>query len=523
MIRRLAALMAALTLAACGGGGQSASSDGGSDSATTLNVIAGSELKDLEPQLADLRAKTGVTLKLTYSGTLAGIDRINAGEQFDGAWFSSDKYLVVSDTKHRIRASTRLMLSPVVLGVKASKAKALGWSAGSITWKQIADAAGAGKFTFGMTNPASSNSGFSAVIGVASAFAGTPDALRAKDVDTKALARFFAGQKLTSGSSGWLADTYVAEQDSIDGLVNYEASLLALNHGGKLHEQLTLIYPKEGTVTADYPFVLLDDAKRPLYDKVIAYFKGDDVQRTIMQTTYRRPVVPDVPVNGDFPKTLLVDVAFPRDVATINGILLRYLNEDRVPAHSYFVLDTSGSMDGDRIAGLQQAVDALAGDDPSLTGTFARFENREKVTFVSFSDQPRPPVDFELTSQNDTKTLGNIKSYVSSLRAGGATAIYDSIETAMNEATAERSHDAKRYYSIVLMTDGENNRGDSFDDFRRKYEALPANARIRVFPVVFGEGNATELKALADLTGGREFDGLHDSLSVVFKDIRGYQ
>ena len=46
---------------------------------------------------------------------------------------------------------------------------------------------------------------------------------------------------------------------------------------------------------------------------------------------------------------------------------------------------------------------------------------------------------------------------------------------------------------------------------------------IRVFPILFGEGNSGELSGIADLTGGRLFDSGAGSLAAVFKEIRGYQ
>jgi Ca-activated chloride channel family protein len=44
-----------------------------------------------------------------------------------------------------------------------------------------------------------------------------------------------------------------------------------------------------------------------------------------------------------------------------------------------------------------------------------------------------------------------------------------------------------------------------------------------VFPILFGEGNASELGDLAGLTGGKVFDSRSNSLAAVFKEIRGYQ
>jgi Ca-activated chloride channel family protein len=515
---------------ACSGSGGSGSSGNDASSGTsdanspnTLRVLAGSELKDLEPFLGDLRAKTGVSVSFVYSGTLAGVERIRSGETFDAAWFASDKYLVLADAAHRVKDRERIMLSPVVLGVKASVAKKFGWTSSGVTWKDIAAKSASGQFHFAMTNPTASNSGFSAVIAVASALAGASDALRPSDVNTAKLRTFFSGQSLTAGSSGWLIDAYVRDQDKLDGIVNYEASLLALNSGNQLHEPLTLLYPKEGVMTADYPLVLLDASKKAAFDKVVAYFRSPDVQRSIMQKTFRRPTVSDVALDSIFPKALINEVAFPSSLAAVDGILARFLNQERVPAHTFYVLDTSGSMDGDRIDGVRAALGTLAGDDTSLTGTFARFQARERITLISFSDAVTAPVDLEMHSADDTVTLGKVKDYAKALDAGGSTAIYCALETALADAAKSRATDGGRLDSIVLMTDGENNRCDDVDAFEKKYRALPATERIRIFPILFGEGSAEELQHIADITGGRLFNGKTQSLSEVFKEIRGYQ
>jgi Ca-activated chloride channel family protein len=525
LARVVAVLCTALVLSACGGGSSSStdSSSASSDDGSTLTVIAGSELQDLTPYLDQIAQKSGVHLNLTYSGTLAGVDRIRGGEHFDAAWFANDKYLLLSDTTHQVKSAERIMLSPVVFGVKRSKAQAFGWTANGTTWKSISDHAGAGDFHYAMTNPASSNSGFSAAIAVATAFSGTGDVLKPSDIDKAKLKSFFKGQSLTSGSSGWLIDSYVRDQDQLDGLVNYESSLIALNKSGKLHEPLELIYPKEGIVTADYPLLLLDQTKKPLYDKLVAYLKSDEFQQLVMSKTFRRPVVPTVKLSSDFPTGFTNEISFPNSLAAVDGILERDLNDNRIPAHSFYLLDTSGSMEGDRISGVRKALYTLAGDDPSLTGRFAKFQNRERISLISFSSDVTTPVDLEMHSANDTATLARVRQYADALNADGSTAIFCAVEAALADAAAARANEGSRYYSIVLMTDGENNKCDDERAFERKYAALPANARIRVFPILFGEGSPSELQRLADITGGRLFDGTKTPLDVVFKEIRGYQ
>ncbi|MGP6158323.1 MAG: substrate-binding and vWA domain-containing protein [Vulcanimicrobiaceae bacterium] len=485
-------------------------------------MIAGSELKDLEPYFGQIHDRTGVQIELEYSGTLAGIDRIRSGEHFDAAWFANDKYLLLADKQHRVKAQERIMLSPVVIGVKESVAKRFGWTR-TTSWKEIEAKAADGSFRYAMTNPTTSNSGFSAVIAVSTAFAGTGDVLRAADVDAARLRSFFRGQQLTAGSSGWLVDAYVRDQGQLDGIVNYEANLLALDKSSQLKERLVLIYPKEGVVTADYPLVLLDDAKRALYDKVIAYLKSDEFQQLVMEKTDRRPVDPNVKLAPEFPTGVVNEIAFPNSLADVDGVLLRYLSDNRVPAHSFYVLDTSGSMQGDRIDAVRRALFTLAGEDSTLTGKFARFQKRERITLISFSDGTRPPVDLEMHSAADPATLAAVKTYADNLQPGGATAIYCALEEALADANRSRQSEGARYYSIVLMTDGENNRCDDAATFEQKYVALPPGQRIKIFPILFGEGDSDALEHLAVITGGRMFDGRHEALSSVFKEIRGYQ
>ena len=63
-----------------------------------------------------------------YSGTLDAVEKLQAGEAYDLAWLSSNRYaLLTPGVKERIHASERTMITPVVLGLKASKARELGW------------------------------------------------------------------------------------------------------------------------------------------------------------------------------------------------------------------------------------------------------------------------------------------------------------------------------------------------------------------------------------------------------------
>ena len=516
------ALAVAVFAGACSG------SQPAADTSHTLTVLAGSELKDLAPIMPDLQKTTGYTLSFKYTGSLDGAEAIVDGnDHSDLAWFSSGNYLTLLQGKSgKITAQTPIMLSPVVIGVKHSVAARLGWSGSTkVTWADIANAAKAGNFHFAMTNPAASNSGFVALVGVASAFAGGGGALDSGSINVPKLKDFFSGQVVTAGSSGFLADSYVRRQDSLDGMINYESVLLSLNSGGKLREPLDLVYPKDGIITANYPLMLFNPAKRDGYDKVVAYLKSPAVQAKIMSDTARRPSIPDVQPDSRFTTQLLVELPFPSNLNVIDNLIVAYLDQIRPPAHTFFVLDISGSMEGDRLDAVKKTFDNLTGADKTITGRFARLRAREEITIIPFNGSV---VDDRTFTINDISAsspdLAAVRTYVDGLQAGDSTAIYDALIRAYQDAASAKAAEPDRFYSVVLMTDGENNSGNDAGGFQRFYNSQSADVKaIPTFAIIFGEASPAQLNSITALTGGQSFDSRNVSLPSVFKVIRGYQ
>ena len=99
----------------------------------TMTVLAGSELKDIEPLLDEIERNTGVRLELEYTGTLNGVEALLDGADYDLAWFSHGKYLDLLQTGRNIVVTQeKTMLSPVVLGV--TEALALSLERGDVLW-----------------------------------------------------------------------------------------------------------------------------------------------------------------------------------------------------------------------------------------------------------------------------------------------------------------------------------------------------------------------------------------------------
>ncbi len=527
MRRILAAVLAVVFAAGCTSGtGETAPGP-----PVTLRVLAGSELRDMEPLLTDAAAATGVTVEMSYLGTLDGAETVASGKAdgtYDALWFSSTRYLqTIPEAKKRLASTNRIMGSPVVLGVREPVAQRLGWDAKAPTWSQIAAAAENGRFSFGMTDPAASNTGFSALVAVAAALDGTGRALDAAAIDRIAprLAGFFSGQRLTAGSSEWLAGSFVRRATGedpggpLDGLVNYESTLRSLNRSGQLPEPLTIVYPADGVISADYPFTLLAGASEDVrqgYDRLVDHLRDGATQNAIVTRTERRAVVPNVALPEDAPRGL-VELPFPDTRAAIDALLVAYFDRLRTPARTVYVLDVSGSMAGERLAALKTALTGLTGVDTSLSGRYCRFRSREEVILLPFASKPGIPNVYAVSAESPQSSRGAIRAAIDRLAAGGETAVYDSLVAAYGQFDDV----GERFPSIVLMTDGESNTGRTLSDFLSF--AATAPHPVRVFPILFGEAAEQEMRQVATATGGELWDARDGDLGRAFCQIRGYQ
>lgn len=402
------------------------------------------------------------------------------------------------------------MRTPVVLGVREDRAAALGWDEESPTWAQIVEASASGEFTFGMSSPVSSNSGFSALVELATALSGTGAAITEKDVESVSgqLARFAQGQALTSGSSGWLMEAYANDPDAVDGVFNYES--LVLQQDG-----LVEVIPQDGVITADYPLTLLSgrgEQAEAAYRALVDYLRRDDVQERIAEETLRRTDATTADTAA-----MAFEIPFPNRVETVRALLDSWVSEVRKPANMVFQIDTSGSMEGERLEGLRAALLSLTQTDADGTTSLLTFRPRETVRFVEFASDVKSEEELTVGEDGD---LSGVTSYVDGLVADGNTAIYATLQHALEAAAQTRGAD--NVTSVVLFTDGENTEGMGIADFESWYEATPEVQGIPVYAILFGETSRAEMERLAEITGGRVFDAGDGDLTAAFKEIRGY-
>src|SRR5260370_24885011 len=122
-------------------------------------------------------------------------------------------------TAGRVKSVKSIAQMPVILGVKRSRAQALGWVGAKVTTKDILAAVEGGKLKFLMTSATQSNSGPAAYLAMLAAGISKPDLIEAADLDkdeVRATVRsLLRGVERSSGSSGWLRHLYHQREQTL--------------------------------------------------------------------------------------------------------------------------------------------------------------------------------------------------------------------------------------------------------------------------------------------------------------------
>ncbi|MFJ4831218.1 substrate-binding domain-containing protein [Streptomyces sp. NPDC088747] len=524
MRRRLRVLALCVTLLAAT---LTACSSGRDD--ITLRVLAGPELADVAPLLGRLKDDTGIELDIDYTATADLPGQPPAAGQtspYDLAWLASDRSFLLRLQEAGQRAarpeSTPIMRSPVVVGLTPGLADRLRARVpgGRLSWADLADAAADGTLRFGMAHPGRSDTGRAALVGVATAAAGTGSALREQDVSCDRLRGFRSGQTLTAAGSRELIAGYVRDQGRADALIAHESELLSLNASGKLGEPLEIVYPEDGMVLSDFPLLLLDPGERSAYRTVVDWLLRDDIQRELMRRTWRRPVSEDVTPSAPLRAPVGNALSFPGRLSIVERLIADYGDPARPVADQVvFLLDFSGSMRGRRMEELRAAFAGLSGADKTSTGKFARFYRGERLTVVRFSGDI---LQERTVTVRDDGDLADLNSLVSEGGFGDSTAVWSALDRGYRIAADALDEAPDRPVAIVLMTDGESNSGLGYAEFLRRHAELGTGVdAVPTFPVQFGEADPAALERAASATGGRMVDAGASSLSDAFKEIRG--
>lgn len=519
----LVALLAGIGLVGCAGEAPDSGifSRGKNFDDEPLTIVAATELQDLEPLVNQASEDLGFPIILrSPAGTLENSQMLKQGGYdgtVDATWFATNRYVDLIGAQDKLADETKIATSPVAFGVWTESAKRLGWDTEQPTWAEFAEAAANNEFTFGMTDPTASNSGFSALVSVSTSFADTGQALTREDIHKihEPMKKLYQAQDLVSGSSGWLAGTFVDNPGKLDAIINYESTLYQLRDEG---HPITVVIPRDGVISADYPLsTLAQPATEQAGEKVAALTEWLLNHQEEIAQTYRRPVERVDSVPEELSRQGVIELAFPGDQLVVDTLLDAYNNEYRNPGSTTYVLDTSGSMEGMRMASLKAIMDGLiSGESFTVTGDVSLRDN-EKVTIWPFDPTVEPMT--QVINRGDPQAIAELSNYAEGLEAEGMTPLYSTLLAALREADTESG-----IPSIVLLSDNAVTEGPDYYRFEAEYATLPEETKeIPVFVILYGEASEEEMTWLADLTGGKVFNAIDGDLPQVFKEIRAYQ
>ena len=414
-------------------------------------------------------------------------------------------------------------ITPIVFGIKKSKAKELGLIDKDVTMDDLLKLIRDGKLNFSMANPIMTNSGASAYFNIISTLAGNPEVLKHEHLEDKKLQEklktFFRGLERTAGDEDFLEKSFV--NGEYDAAISYESSIININKelekNGK--ETLYLIYPVDGVSICDSPLVFMnngDEGKKENFLDFQAYILGEDGQ-SVLASLGRRTWYGGITDSADetiFNPSWGIDttkyissVKYPsKDI--IREALRLYQDLFRKPVHVVFCLDYSGSMGGKGIESLIDAMEYIFGDR-ALT-SMIQFSSMDKIDIIPFNGSTK-----EVWRTGNGSETEDLLNKIKNFKVGGGTDLYDAIEKGLLILKDESS---EYNLSIIAMTDGVINMG-SYEKLSRAYKSVGKN--IPIYSIMFGNADEEQLISIANLTNGKVFDGKKD-LAQAFKLVRGY-
>ncbi len=504
-----------------------------------LSIVAGSENKTLEPLMKDWAAQNGVTLSVTYLGSVDISRELEKGTAggYDAVWPANSLWIALGDSQKVVKHAESVLRSPVVLALKTSIAERLGWvGRQDITIQMISEAAADRKFRLAMTSATQSNSGASAYLGFLYALAGSPDVLTMDNLtDPKVLEgvrSLLAQVDRSSGSSGWLMEALVANPAAYDAVFNYESTVIesntALVKAGQ--EPLYIVYPANGLSVADSPLGYVDkgDAdKEAAFLKLQAFLLSADTQKVLSDLGRRSGLIG---MEAQNPDAAVWNKAWGADItreiapvptpgaAVIAEALSLYQTELRKPSLTVWVLDVSGSMGGEPIEKLKEAMRLLL-DKQAAAVNLLQPSRRDITIIIPFNDRVLAP--FVVKGSADADLAAALRQ-VDDLQSGGGTDLYAALGAAIIALQPYRDDGTLFNYlpAIVAMTDGASDMVN-FDYFEQVRDQSGFGKDIPIHAIAFGAADMAQLTPLTTGSIGRLFTAGSD-LAGALRQAKGY-
>ena len=492
----------------------------------TIRILSGSENQELEEILVRCADDLDIRIEMDYKGSIDIMRELQSGAtEYDAVWPASSIWLSMGDEQHLVKHAASISLTPVVFGIRQSLAEDLGFTQGDVSVRDILAAIRDGKMSFCMTSATQSNSGASAYIGFLYALLGKQEGMTAADLDNEELTaqvqELLGGVERRSGSSNWLKELFL-ERD-YDAMVNYECLIIDADRQleAEGREPLYVVYPYDGLSLADSPLGYVDhqdERKEEVFLALQEHLLSQEIQ-TRIEATGRRITANGVSAEnrdvfneswGIDTERILSPIQMPEADVLMKALSL-YQTSLKKPSLNLYCLDYSGSMYGEGHEQLTEAMSQILLQQ-NAEANFLQATEGDVNIVIPFNDHV---LDVLQASDSSDAALEELYRQVEGYQTGGGTDIYVAAAQALELA---EGYDLSRYTpAVILMTDGQSE--DHLNTFVSEYESLGLD--IPVFSITFGDADPSQLQQLAELTGGRVFDGTED-LTEAFRSVKGY-
>jgi Ca-activated chloride channel homolog len=449
----------------------------------------------------------------------------------------------------------KVATTPMVMAMPKPMARALGWPRTDVSWRDligvVAEQRGWkalgqpqwGDFKLGKTDPNLSTPGLEALIAAVFAATGQTSELSVETLvkQEDQLRRVILGLERAPGQDAdtpatFLANLQQADQagqtlDFVSAVPLDEKSVWDYNRGNasgledggeraKPEIPLVAVYPKEGTLVADHPWVVLrapwvDETKQRAAAGFLDYLQSEPIQTRFQEAGFRTSEGRAGPqlseANGllpDQPARVLAPPA-PKVVAAA----LQSWNAARKRSNVLAVFDVSGSMK-EEVPGTggKTKMDLVKAATGQALALFAPETNLGTWVFSSnlagsrdwAESVPIGPTNARLPNGKLRREV--LAESLATLEAtNGDTGLYDTTLAAFR--ALQRNHAPQRINIVVLLTDGINDDptgGINRAELLRRLKAeQQKDKQVRIITVAYGaNADAASLKLISQATGG---------------------
>ncbi|MFQ5615385.1 MAG: VWA domain-containing protein [Anaerolineales bacterium] len=415
--------------------------------------------------------------------------------------------------------------SPLVIAMWRPVAESLGWPGRPLGWLDVGSLAAdpsawayysGGQFgdslRLGHTHPGLSGTGASTLLAIVQAAQSKTEAVSVTDIEQPIVQ---ASVGAFEGAVSWFSSsTYALGQTMRDrGLSFLGAAVmyenLVIEHGAD-DPNIIPIYPLEGTFMAAHPACVNKAAGLESQEAALIfrnYLIGEAAQRLALANGLR-PVSAQVGLGSPLDEDHGTDVNQPQvifDPPTLDTIyaVQGLWQSARKPVNMVMLLDTSGSMKGDKLENLKSA--AIQ---------FIKFMGDEDyITLIRFSSTP--VILIEHVQVGDSRDT--VIQMIAGLRAEGNTTLYDAIGDGAD--VIARTTSSRTTNALVVLTDGRDTASDRYRLNAKLIEAAAANDTT-VFAIAYGKDADDE--ALSDLAlraNGNFYLGDEASIASIYEEM----